>query len=342
MTFFETDPQLQEFGDRLIRETTAKLALSSDRLAITFLVHDRNSILNSAHGEEAKSFWQQKIRGYRHRGIEITYPAGLVNLFYMLALQEWLATGMIANTTEIDRALADAIANCSYDASNYIVDILSGTTSGPEITNGPFATWQYQRQIVNRYFHNLGVAAYKPINVCQKLWRNGPYGRERTFHGDTMANRNMLTTDATAHLLYSIMTGIAISKERAEVMQKLLKRSPSLELINQPEADRFFSESQAGNSNRSVGGLTQNIRASNNEPDDHHHYDHIWAALPAQSSLWAIVDHSKHSMEVSNYAMYVEIPDQPAFTLVAFCESYDQDGQMIQTICQQILAKALI
>jgi hypothetical protein len=225
MTFFETTKHLREFGDRLITTTTAQFGLPSDRIALTLLRHDRHSIINIADADhDAQTFWQRKIRGYSHRGIEIIYPAGLVNLFYMVALQEWLETGMIAATAEIDRALTDAIANCSYDASNYIVDILSGTTSGPEISDGPFATWQYQRQIVNRYFHNLGVEAYKPINVCQKLWRNGAYGRERTFHGDTLANRNMLTTDATAHLFYSIMTGIAINQTRATTMQNLLQR----------------------------------------------------------------------------------------------------------------------
>jgi hypothetical protein len=345
MTFFETDRHLQGFGDRLITAITAQFDLSSDRIALTLLIHDRDSIINLAHADpDQQTFWQRKIRGFSHRGVEIAYPAGIVNLFYMVALQEWLETGMIATTPEIDRALTDAIANCSYDASNYIVDILSGTTSGPEISDGPFATWQYQRQIVNRYFHNLGIEAYKPINVCQKLWRNGPYGRERTFHGDTLANRNMLTTDATAHLLYSIMTGIAISKERATVMQNLLQRSLNAELVDHNQSKDSATQTNPVDQVKQIAQPEQtgDRSTSNLDNPDRHHHQHSFLSnvLPENAKLWSMAD---RSMEVSNHAMHVEIPEHRAFTLVVFCESSDPnaDRQVMHHICQQVIAETI-
>jgi hypothetical protein len=340
MAFFETDPQLQEFGDRLINAISLQFDLSRDQTALTLLVYDRPSILNLAADEEPQTFWQRKIRGFGHRGIEIIYPAGIANLFYMVALQEWLDTGMIAATAEIDRALADAIVNMSYDASNYIIDLLSGTTSGPEISDGPFATWQYQRQIVNRYFHNLGIAAYKPINVCQKLWRHGPYGRERTFHGDLLANRNMLTTNATAHLLYGIITGITISQARSQVMQNLLQRSLDPDLASPPSHNQAIAQMPTGGDRLWLASLNH-PEMSNNQ------HQFLGEVLPPQTSLWALAD---HSMEVSNQVMHVEIADRHAFTLAIFCESNNRDRQttqpvfqqICQYICQQIIATGSI
>ncbi len=38
-----------------------------------------------------------------------------------------------------------------------------------------------------------------------------PDGRERAFVGKMLDNRNMLTTDAVARLLHSIVGGVAVS-----------------------------------------------------------------------------------------------------------------------------------
>ena len=50
-------------------------------------------------------------------------------------------------SAELDRALKDMIVDSSNDATSLIVDIISGTSSGPQLSLGPFETWKYQRNI---------------------------------------------------------------------------------------------------------------------------------------------------------------------------------------------------
>jgi len=71
------------------------------------------------------------------------------------------------------------IVDSSNDATGLVVDVLTGTTSGPELPPGPFETWKSQRNIINRYFQ-LGWAEMETININQKTWGDGLW-RERMF-----------------------------------------------------------------------------------------------------------------------------------------------------------------
>jgi len=143
----------------------------------------------------------------------------------LVAIQEWLQGGMVAESLELNRAIRDTIVESSNDGTSLLLDVLTGTTSGPELPLQPFKTWQTQRNIVNRYFQSLGWEELESINVNQKTWSDGAYGRERAFLGELMENRNMVTTDAVARLLHSIIGGVAVSSERSQKMMQLLKRS---------------------------------------------------------------------------------------------------------------------
>ena len=94
--------------------------------------------------------------------------------------------------------------------------MLTGPDVVPVSTSTPFQTWQYQRLIVNCYYQSLVWPELSKINICQKTWDNSPYGREKIFYGETLENQNMLTTNATAILLHSIMGGVAISRKRSQ------------------------------------------------------------------------------------------------------------------------------
>ncbi len=74
---------------------------------------------------------------------------------------------------------------------------------------------------MNRYFAGLG---YSGINVNQKTFSEGPYGRERQGRGPHFENNNRLNTDATARLLMSIVTRQAVTPERCDAMLALLHR----------------------------------------------------------------------------------------------------------------------
>ena len=214
MPFFRQDERLNQLATKVLEAIWSQfVGLARNQIAITWLVYDSPVIVNTGGAISAAEFWNHPVRGFSYRGVERIYPASIIKLFYLVAIEEWLATGMIPLSAELDRAIRDMIVDSSNDATSLVVDALTGTTSGPELPPGPFNTWKHQRNFVNRYFQSLDWEELENINVNQKTWSDGPYGRERVFVGEMMENRNMLTSDAVARLLHSIAGGVAVSSE---------------------------------------------------------------------------------------------------------------------------------
>src|SRR5919205_2099249 len=159
------------------------------------------------------------------RGAEPIYPASVVKLFYLAAAHRWMEDKRLKETEEFDRGLKDMIVESSNDATQYVLDTLTGVSNGAELSEKELKKWAEKRNAVNRYFASLGyVVGAGGINVNQKPWCEGPYGRERQFLGPKFENRNKLTTDATARLLAEIATGRAVNPERSRRMMELLRR----------------------------------------------------------------------------------------------------------------------
>jgi hypothetical protein len=159
-----------------------------------------------------------------YRGDVPIYPASVVKLFYLLAAHRWLEDGRLADTPELRRALSDTIVLSYNEATHYVVDLLTGTTSGPELQEAELWAWFDKRNAVNRYLASLG---YMGLNVNKKPWCEGPYGRESQAIRAFEPKRNLLTTDATARLLVEIVTGQAVNARRSAEMLALLKRDPA-------------------------------------------------------------------------------------------------------------------
>jgi len=226
MTFFRKDEQLDKLGNEILEATWTEFPeLAPNQIALSWLVYDPPVLVNTGGALSAEEFWKHQVRGFSYRGVEGIYPAGIANLFYLVAIEEWLENEMTPNSGELDRAIKEMIVNSSNDALGLVVDILSGTTSGPDLPAGPLETWRFQRNIVNRYFRSLGWQELQSINVNQKIWGESPYGRERTFLGEFGENRNRLTTNATARLLHSIIGGVAVSAKRSQQMMSLMRRT---------------------------------------------------------------------------------------------------------------------
>ncbi|MFM5890328.1 MAG: serine hydrolase [Dolichospermum sp.] len=291
MVFFNQDKQLENIGNQVLEATWAKFStLAPNQIALTWVVYDPPVPVNTGGALTPNAFWEHPVRGFTYRGGERIYPASVVKLFYLVAVQEWLEKGMSQITDELNRALTDMIVDSNNDATSLIVDILSGTTSGPVLTPGPFETWKYQRQIVNRYYQSLGWEEINAINVCQKTWGDGPYGRERAFYGEMFENRNMLTTDATARLLHSIVGGVAVSSGRSQGMMNLLKRS-----LNGQELSANVEEDQV------IGFLG--------------------GGLPENGQIWS---KAGWTSTVRHDAAYIELPNQRPYLLVVFTEGKEQ------------------
>ncbi|HAV63236.1 MAG TPA: serine hydrolase, partial [Verrucomicrobiales bacterium] len=147
----------------------------------------------------------------------------VVKLFYLVAAHRWMEDGRLTDTPELRRAMKDMIVRSYNEATHYVLDVLTGTTSGPELEEAELADWQHRRDAVNRHFASLG---YQQINANKKPWCEGPYGREVQAIRRFQPNRNLLTTDATARLMLEIATGTAVTPARSAEMLSLLQREP--------------------------------------------------------------------------------------------------------------------
>ena len=304
MAFFRKDQQLEKLGNRVLETTWTEFPqLARNQIGVTWIAYDPPVPVNTGGALSPEAFWNHPIRGFSYRSVERIYPASIVKLFYMVAAYEWLERGMVQPTMELERALRDAIVDSSNDATSLVIDILTGTTSGPELPPSPFATWKSQRNIINRYFQSLGWSELESINVNQKTWCDGPYGRERAFLGEMWDNRNMLTTDATARLLHSIVGGVAVSSEASQAMMKLMKRSLDPESLgNDPE-------------NQVIGFLG--------------------GGLPRNAKLWS---KAGWTSQVRHDAAYIELPDLQPYLLVVFIEgkAHSNNEEILPFLSRQI------
>ena len=155
---------------------------------------------------------------------------------------------------------------------------------------------------MNRYYQSLGWPELAEININQKPWSDGPYGREREFVGTLYNNRNMLTTAATARLLHSMVGGVAVSGDRSQSMLNLMNRDLKLaQVLPNP-----------GEENQVAGFLA--------------------AGLPLNSQVYA---KAGWTSQVRHDACYALMPDRSASVLVVFTEGHAQERQLLPFIGQQ-------
>jgi beta-lactamase class A len=308
MPFYQSDSQLKTLAELALEATWAEFPnLQREQIALTWLVYDRPIPVNTGGAITADELWKYPVRGFNYRGDERIYPASIVKLFYLLAMHEWLEQGMATPSAELDRAIRDMVVNSSNDATSLIVDTLTGTTSGPELSAGPFTTWQAQRNLINRYYQSLGWAELDSINVNQKTWSDGPYGRERIFVGAMRENRNMVTTDAVARLMHSIVGGAAVSSDRSSQMMALLHRDLKLAQVTPDPGE----ENQ-------VNGF-------------------LGAGLPPESQIWS---KAGWTSQVRHDAAYIELVDRQPFLAIVFTEGVanSQHRQILPFIADRLVS----
>ncbi len=202
-------------------------------------------------------------------------------------------------TDELNRGLHDMIVDSSNDATQFIVDALTDTTSGPELPPAEMKKWAYKRNAVNRYYASMG---YRNINVNQKTYCEDSYGREHAFRGAHGENRNKLTTNATARLLMEIATGRAVSPARSAQMMELLKR---------------------------------NFAGTSSDSDDQGH-GFTGIALVPGARLWS---KAGWTSTTRHDAAYIELPNGAKFVLVTFTTDHANERDIIPTVARVVLDK---
>ena len=201
-------PRLQSVVDSAVAATRPQFPqLQSGQLAVT-LVDLRDPA--------------RPVRG-SHRGGEQIYPASVIKLFYLATAHRWMEDGKLTDTPELRRAMSDMIVHSYNEATHYVIDVLTGTTSGPELPEAELKTWFDKRNAVNRYFAGLG---YANVVAHKKPWCEGPYGRESQAIKAFEPKRNFLSTDDTGRLMAGIATSKCVSDKRSGEMMALLKRDP--------------------------------------------------------------------------------------------------------------------
>jgi len=183
----------------------------------------------------------KKGYGYGINNYKKIYPASVVKLVYALAIYYWIENRIILRDIQVNEAVREMLQNSSNDATSYIVDLLTGTTSGPSLEKEVFDRWKYQRTIINDWLKTLNWAELKDFNCCQKTWEDRPYGREKDFYSTNNKNRNAMTTDGTARIMEEIMQNISFSAENINLKNFLFRE------LNQ--------ESQCKDSHNQISGF---------------------------------------------------------------------------------------
>lgn len=277
---------LQELVDGAAKQTLEKFAdkkLTENQLSITLIdLRDPQRPVTASY-----------------RGNERIYPASVVKLFYLAAVHRWLEDKKIENTPELQRAVKDMIVDSSNEATQYVLDVLTHTTSGYELPPKEMEQWQHARNAVNRYFSSLG---YTNINVNQKTFCEDAYGRDKVSRGPKGENRNKLTTDATARLMMEIVTGKSVTPQRSAQMMELLKRDPAKKTTDEDSQDTGFT----GIALKGVEGVR------------------LWSKAGWTST-------TRHDVA------YIEMPDGSKFVLATFTTDHSNERQIIPTVARAII-----
>jgi beta-lactamase class A len=281
-----TPGSLQELVDNAAHMALAKFAdkkLTENQLSITLI-----DLRDSQHPVTAS-----------YRGNERVYPASVVKLFYLGAVHRWLEDKKIQETDELKRAVRDMIVDSSNEATQYVVDVLTQTTGGFELSPKEMEEWQYKRNAVNRYYASMG---YTNINVNQKTFCEDAYGREKVSRGPNGENRNKLTTEATARLLSEIVTGRVVTQARSAQMMELLKRDYT--------------------------------GTSKDNDDQGHGFTGIALQGMTGVKLWS---KAGWTSTTRHDAAYIELPNGAKFVLVTFTTDHANEREIIPTVARVVI-----
>jgi hypothetical protein len=268
-------------------------------------VISENAMINLAANDLAVSIIDltdpQHRRSSHFRSDELIYPASIVKLFYLVATYQWLKDKKIKETSELSRALRDMIADSSNDATHYVVDLLTETVSGPELPPEEMSAWSKKRNSISEFFHSFG---YAQLNISQKPWSEGPYGRDKLFVGKNRENRNRLTANHTAKLLADIATRTILPPQDCDQMMDILKRD-------------FHKQSD--------------------DPDDQA-TKFIGSALLKAAPDAKLYSKAGWTSAVRHDAAYIELSSKKHFVLVVFTTNHSQDYNIIPAIAEKTIA----
>lgn len=188
------------------------------------------------------------------RGDAPFYPASVVKLYFMVETFHQHKE----NDPDVPRALKEMIVESDNDATAYIIDTISGTASGPELSGWSLRRFINKRRVVNHYLNPMGY----DISAMAKPWSFGPYGRDvQLMGGAGRPNRNRATANSFASMILWILRKRAVSVQASEAMLALMERPLSPPRKSENQVSEFIGAGlPAGSKLWAKAGWTSEVR----------------------------------------------------------------------------------
>lgn len=244
------------------------------------------------------------VQGASWQGTLRRDPAALVRLVYLYATEIWLQQDLLEEGEELRRALQAMVQRASLEATSLVVDLLSGTTSGPSLAPARRSGWTRQRLLVNGWLASLDWPELEGCSATEKLWHDGPYGRDRDLRDALECQGNRFNSEGLARLLQTALSGAFLSPSAGRRLRDLLWQAAPSEV--QPGVERAPLA------------------------------DWLRRAIPAGGGLWGL---SAADGRHWHQALYGERPGQEPILLVLLCE-----GDAVATAAEplQSLSRSLL
>jgi beta-lactamase class A len=207
----DPSPQLEAFLAEVAKDVVAEFAakgLTDEGISIAVIDLTASTPLSS-------------FPAGAYRGDVSYYPCSVVKICFLSYYEAQKEAGKLQDTPELVRAVKDMITVSSNDATGFVVDSITGTTSGPEIADPrEWEKWKARRNAVNDWYRTRG---YTNLNANQKTFCEDAYGRETAFR-DGGKNRNRMTAMEAARLFKEIVHGEVAGELLTAEMTMLLSR----------------------------------------------------------------------------------------------------------------------
>jgi beta-lactamase class A len=165
-----------------------------------------------------------------HYGQILRYPASVAKLFWIMMAFAQIEQGILKPDAALNSDLKAAAVISDNDAASRIIDRISQTQSGPELTGAEFTTWMDKRFRMNNFFKQSGFEGLSLIHKNYPVYSldmESPTGRDAQLvaqkDGDKSL-RNSASTDQAARAMYEIYNRLAVSAKYSDEMIALLKR----------------------------------------------------------------------------------------------------------------------
>jgi beta-lactamase class A len=182
------------------------------------------------------------------------YPASVIKMFYMVEVYHQRKE----NDPDVPRALHEMIVVSDNDATGFLLDTISDTSSGPELQGWALRRFIEKRRVVNRYFNPMGY----DISAMAKPWSFGPFGRDvQLMGGPDRPNRNRATANSVASLFLWILRKRAVSPQASDAMMTLMARPLDAPPTDEGQVKSFIGEAlPTGSKLWSKAGWTSEVR----------------------------------------------------------------------------------